>query len=77
MTFGRTDAFVTLWADNDALSYVSRPVLSWIRSSKFLPSNHLQRRPDDGASAMTTGCVSLASCGGLSACMSNSVSRVR
>ena len=58
MSLGVTDAFVTHSPDNNALPCLLGPEVTWIWNSKFFPSNHLQRRPDDWTSATTTGCVS-------------------
>ena len=57
MSLGVTDAFVTHSPDNNALSCFPGPEVTWIWSSKFFTSNHLQHRPNDRTSAMTTGCV--------------------
>jgi hypothetical protein len=61
MNLGLTDPFVTLSADNRALSSVLGREVNRIWDFKFLPSNHLQHRTIDRRFAMTTGCVILSS----------------
>ncbi len=60
-----TDALVTLQTDNDGLSCPLGLEEPQIWDSKFLPLKDLQYRPDGVASATTTGCVILSSCGAL------------